>query len=110
MRNTDFLTNRPVYSSSQVLPPRDLDGRTRLCIQEMLCAFPQPKRIRVVAVFGELENLLYAQQILDYLEESGWQTEPVVEIAAKSVPHIGVYVCMGLNDTTIIEVVVGSNN
>lgn len=109
MRNTDFLTYSPEYSTSELLPPRDLDGLTRLCIQEMLCAFPQPKQIRVVAVFGERENVVYAQQILDYLEESGWNTGAVVEIVAQSVLHIGVYIRMGLHDTSVIEVVVGSN-
>lgn len=108
MRNSNFLAFRPTLSSATDLPPRDLDERTKLRMEEMLCGFPQPKLIRVIAVFGDAEHIYFAQQILDYLEVSGWPTEPTFQIVAQSIPHTGVFIRMRLNDNSVIEIVVGS--
>lgn len=110
MRNTNLLYCRPAASYPVNLPPRELDTRTQVRMEEMLSSFPQPEKIRVIAVFGDSETVLYAKQIHSYLAESGWKTEPVVEIAAQSVPHNGVYMRMGLHDATVIEIVVGANS
>jgi hypothetical protein len=109
MRNTNLLYCRAASSYPTALPPRELDERTRLRIQEVLCSF-QPKRVRVIAVFGASENVLFAKQIRNYLERSGWNTEPVVEIAAQAVGHNGVFFRMGLHESTVLEIVVGANS
>jgi hypothetical protein len=108
MRNTNLLYCRPAASYPVTLPPRELDSRTKTRMQEMLAAF-QAKRVRVIAVFGDSETVLFAKEIHGYLAETGWKTEPTVEIAAQPVPHKGVFIRMGLHDTSVIEVVVGAN-
>jgi hypothetical protein len=109
MRNSNFLSFRPSPEGTAELPPRDLNGRTRMHLEHMLAGFPQPKRIRVIAVFGDTENVSFAHQIHEHLEDAGWLTEPNVQIVAQSVPHDGIYIRMGLSDTSVIEIVVGSN-
>ena len=110
MRNTNLLYCRPATSYPTTLPSRELDSRTQVKLEEMLCAFPRPKRMRVIAVFGDSETVLFAKQIRTHLAATGWETEPVVQIAAQSVPHNGVYIRMGLQDDSLIEIVVGANN
>lgn len=111
MRNTaNLLYCRPATSYPVAPPARELDSRTQVLLEEMLCAFPRPKRMRVIAVFGDSETVLYAKQIHTHLAAAGWEAEPVVQIAAQSVPHQGVYIRMGLNDASLIEIVVGANS
>jgi hypothetical protein len=110
MRNTNIYRLQHEQSLKTFLPPRELDDRTKLTLNEMLCSFPRPKKIRVVAVFGDPEQVFFAQEIRNYLAATGWDTEPVIEIAAQTIQHSGVYLRMNLNDPNAIEVVVGENN
>ncbi len=110
MRNTNLLSFLQTPTLHADLPPRELNGLTKMQLEEMLCGFPQPKRLRVIAVFGDAEHVSFAQQIHEHLQEAGWLTDPKVEIVAQSVPHSGIYIRMSLHDLSVLEIVVGTNS
>ena len=109
MRNINLLHCRPAASYPVNMPPRELDHSTKKRLEEMLSCFPAPIDIRVVAVFIDYETVRFAKEIRSYLSKAGWPTEPIVEIAAQTIRHKGVFIRMGLQDDAVIEIVVGAN-
>lgn len=90
--------------------PRRLDDRSKKQIAVALRTFPHISKVNVIAISGDSERLLFAQQIRDFLDVTGWITDPEISTIHHAKLPNGTVIQLNDTDKEVAEIIVGSNN